>query len=185
MDIASLIAEKRGDRSYRTLAKACGGKPTHQRLQQLAGGVVKEWMEPDSIRGLARGLNVTPKVIVLSLAESMGLEVGASSRIDNYLPAGTDALTSKQLSAIGAIVGSMIQPEPDEEGDESWHGTPGPEDDDSPDERGVTPPAAPAPVNLDDLRETKQGDEGHLRRAARSRPGARPPDLGDDDTEGR
>lgn len=35
-----------------------------------------------------------------------------------------------------------------------------------------TPPAAPAaPVNLDDLRETKQGDTAHLRRAARRRPG--------------
>lgn len=43
-----------------------------------------------------------------------------------------------------------------------------------------TPPAAPpTPISLDDLRETKAGDSGHLRRAARRRSGTKRPDPHD------
>jgi hypothetical protein len=76
-------------------------------------------------------------------------------------------------------------------GERGWSATGSSEDDDNPDDGGVAssggpgPETPPAPVSLDDLRETKAGDSGHLRRAARSRTGTKPPDLDDGDIEGR
>lgn len=114
MDLAQLIQTHKGG-SYRDLSERCGGSPSHQRIQQLASGAVKEWMEPDNIRSLARGLGVSERTVVLALAESMGLQVAGDSRISNYLPADTDSLTSRQMQALGNLVRSIT--DPDEEGD--------------------------------------------------------------------
>jgi len=114
MDIAELIAANKRGRSYRTLATDCGGRPTHGRIQQLATGTA-EWMEPDNIRGLATGLGVSERAVVLALAESLGLRVEASHRLELYLPGDTSSLTPKQLSAIGELVRSMVEPGTSEE----------------------------------------------------------------------
>lgn len=61
--------------SYVELAKACGGKPTAARLQQYVTGSLKNFPDPESILGLAKGTRSTPKEIILASARSLGLEV--------------------------------------------------------------------------------------------------------------
>ena len=117
MDLARLIEANKRGRSYRKLADDCGGKPTHQRLQQLGSGAVKEWMEPDNISGLARGLSVTERAVVLALAESMGLSVGSHEMLEMHLPSNTDRLRPDQLAALGALVRSMLPTTQEDETD--------------------------------------------------------------------
>lgn len=61
--------------SYAELAKACEGKPTAARLQQYVTGVLKNFPDPESILGLAKGTGNSPKEIVLASARSLGLNI--------------------------------------------------------------------------------------------------------------
>ena len=74
--LASLINRRRGARTYVELSKDCGGKPTHKALQQMVTRQLKNFPDPDTIRGLARGLNVLESDVVDVCAREVGLRVG-------------------------------------------------------------------------------------------------------------
>ncbi|WP_024817050.1 hypothetical protein [Arthrobacter sp. 31Y] len=74
--LASLITRRRGARTYVELSRDCGGKPTHKALQQMVTRKLKNFPDPDTIRGLARGLNVLESDVVDVCAREVGLRVG-------------------------------------------------------------------------------------------------------------
>lgn len=97
--------------TYAELERACGNKPTAARLQQMAtSDTLREFPDPDSVRGLARGLRKTELSIVLAAAESLGLDVRTQSKLTDLLPPESDALTDVQIAAVQQVVWSMLHP---------------------------------------------------------------------------
>lgn len=74
-DLAGLIAGAKGDRSYDQISRACGGKPTPERLHQLATSPIKNFPGPDTIAALARGLDRSVTDVVAAASRSLGLDV--------------------------------------------------------------------------------------------------------------
>jgi hypothetical protein len=74
--LRQLISARRGERNNVELSRDCGGMPTQSRLQQLANNPIKTFPDPDTIRGLARGLNVTVEQVVASCAADLNLPMG-------------------------------------------------------------------------------------------------------------
>ncbi|QTJ65019.1 hypothetical protein HYG77_04990 [Rhodococcus sp. ZPP] len=75
LNLAALIADRKGTRSYDRLAEDCGGTPSSGRLHQMATRPLKNFPDPDSIRGMANGLGVTVTDIVMAAARSLDLPV--------------------------------------------------------------------------------------------------------------
>lgn len=73
--LRELILNRKGTRSFDDLSKACGGSPTGKRLHQLVSRPMKNFPDPDTIKGLARGLNVSQTEVLLAAARSLGLRV--------------------------------------------------------------------------------------------------------------
>ena len=71
-----LINERRGDRSNLQLSRDSGGIPTQSRWQQIANKPIKLFPDPDTIRGIARGLNVTVEQVIAACAEDLELPMG-------------------------------------------------------------------------------------------------------------
>lgn len=82
--IQQLVANKKGDRSFARLSADCGGRPTGPALQKLTSSPLKSFPDPDTIRGLSRGLNLPIRQIVEACARSVGLDISAES--DDVLP---------------------------------------------------------------------------------------------------
>lgn len=78
-DLAGLIATAKGDRSYDQISRACGGKPTPERLHQLATQPIKNFPGPDTIAALARGLDRSVTDVVAAASRSLGLDVQLGS----------------------------------------------------------------------------------------------------------
>lgn len=89
-DLQRLMAEKRGDRSWRALARDCGGVPSDRTLNRFALHPLKDFPSKDTIEGLARGLGVSVTRLVLVCASSLGYRVQAEDDTVLVLPgAGT------------------------------------------------------------------------------------------------
>lgn len=115
--LAELIAEKRGNFSYRELEVRSGGVITHQRWQQLGtGSRVKEFSEPTTLKAMARALDVDEVLIVLAMAKSIGINVesgaGGRSILAQMLPRSTHRLTVAQRNAVANLVRAITEPEP-------------------------------------------------------------------------
>lgn len=78
-DLAGLIADAKGSRSYDQISRACGGKPTPERLHQLATQPIKNFPGPDTITALARGLDRSVTDVVAAASRSLGLDVQLGS----------------------------------------------------------------------------------------------------------
>lgn len=74
--LRALIASRRGDRNNLELSRDCGGIPTQSRLQQMTAKPIKVFPDPDTLRGLARGLNVTVEQVVSACAADLDLPMG-------------------------------------------------------------------------------------------------------------
>lgn len=108
MNLNELIAVHKSGRSYEELARDCGGGITSQRLQQIATTTPKAFPSADTIRGLARGLRVSESVVVLAVAESLGLDVArAVPRLVELLPASALSITDRQAAAIAEVIRSF------------------------------------------------------------------------------
>lgn len=93
-DVAWLIATLRGERSYARISQDAGGTPSAPRIQQLASAPFKNAMDPPSVVGLARALDVTQRTLWLANGRSLGLDVGpAESPFLSLMPARTDRLS--------------------------------------------------------------------------------------------
>lgn len=74
--LRTLIRTMRGDRNNIEISRDCGGYPTSSRIQQIATAPIKLFPDPDTIRGLARGLNVTVAEVLGACASDLGLRMG-------------------------------------------------------------------------------------------------------------
>jgi len=75
--LRSLILKGRGDRNNAELSRDCGGNPKQSRIQQITSAPIKVFPDPDTIRGLARGLNVTIEQVISACAADLDLPMGS------------------------------------------------------------------------------------------------------------
>lgn len=148
-DLATLIADAKGDRSYDQISRAAGGAPTPERLQQLATGPIKAFPSPDTIRALARGLNVPTTEVVAAISRSLGLDVHLGGDPGALVLADANSLPDSARQALRLVAAEMLQlhqaVNPAEERD--GHGDAAPTTERAP----ATPAsaAAPAPSAVD------------------------------------
>ena len=76
--LPELILNHKGTRSFDDLSRACGGSPSGKRLHQMVSRPMRSFPDPDTIKGLARGLNVSQMDVLLAAARSLGLRVSDS-----------------------------------------------------------------------------------------------------------
>lgn len=111
MNLRDLVRTQKGGRTFTQLSADCGGYPSDKRLQQLATSVQKNFVDPKTIKALARGLRVTEVAVVLAAAEDLGLDVErATPKVLDYMPPGVNELGEDQLFAIGNMIRSFIPP---------------------------------------------------------------------------
>jgi hypothetical protein len=103
-DLARLILDAKGDRSYERMSADCGGLPTDKRLQQMATTALKAFPDVATIRGLARGTGTTETTVVLAAARSLGLRVHSGEDPDALIIGGAGDLRPDQKDTIRALV---------------------------------------------------------------------------------
>jgi len=94
--LRSLIRNLRGDRNNIELSRDCGGTPTASRMQQLSTTPIKLFPDPDTIKGLARGLNVSVGEVVAACAKDIGLNMGTPDESALMLAGARDLPDSSQ-----------------------------------------------------------------------------------------
>jgi hypothetical protein len=104
--LARLIAQRKGDRSFKRLSIDCGGIPTANRLQQMATKDINAFPDPETIRGMSLGLGTTITEVTLAIARSLGLNV-ASGEPDALTLAGAGALPVEAQEAIITVSREM------------------------------------------------------------------------------
>lgn len=109
MDLGELISLHKGDRSYATLERDCGGAPRAARLQQLATAPLKNFPDPPTIQALARGLRVSERAVVLAAASSLGLSVGDVNVLVDRLPDGARDLSEDQIATVVDMVRRLVE----------------------------------------------------------------------------
>ena len=92
-DLAQILADAKACNrySYESFSFACGGTPSGKRLFQLINEPLKNFPDPDTIRGLAIGTRLTSQQIVLATARSLGLAPASHDRVA-YVAPGLDRL---------------------------------------------------------------------------------------------
>jgi len=104
--LARLIAQRKGDRSFKRLSTDCGGTPTANRLQQMATKDISAFPDPETIRGIAMGLGTTITDVTLAVARSLGLNV-SSAEPDALIVAGAGALPAEAQEIILGVSREM------------------------------------------------------------------------------
>lgn len=94
--LQSLIRNLRGDRNNVELSRDCGGIPTQSRLQQISTSPIRLFPDPETILGLARGLNVTVGEVVGACAKDLGLNMGGPDESALVLAGARDLPDSAQ-----------------------------------------------------------------------------------------
>ena len=84
--LAELILDKKGDRSYAKLSRDCGGVPTDRRLNSLVHAPMRSFPDVETIKGLAIGLQVAVRDVLLAAARSLDLKIGADDPGSLVLP---------------------------------------------------------------------------------------------------
>lgn len=107
-DLAGLIAGAKGDRSYDQISRACGGKPTPERLHQLATQPIKNFPGPDTIAALARGLDRSVTDVVAAASRSLGLDVQLGSDAMSLTLATAGRLPAAAQEAIREVTRQML-----------------------------------------------------------------------------
>lgn len=106
-NLATLILNAKGDRSYARLSADCGGNPTKERLQQLATGRLKTFPDSATLEGVARGTSRTLTAVVLAAARSLGLKVHNAEDPTALIIGGAGDLRPDQQAALQALVRSF------------------------------------------------------------------------------
>lgn len=107
--LAGLIADRKGTRSYDRLSDDCGGTPSSGRLHQMATKPLKNFPDPESIRGMARGLGVTVTDIVMASARSLELPVYTGNDPSALSIGGAGALDDSAKEALAAVAREFIR----------------------------------------------------------------------------
>ena len=132
LPLHELIRARMEDRgwSYGQLEHRSDGKLTKGRWQQLGTqSRMSRFPEPETLRLMARVLELDETTVVLSAAESLGLDVRRRGPVlAQLLPAGTDRLSERFRDAFLALIRAAVA--------ESW-------------ERDTNAPEAAADVTLE------------------------------------
>jgi hypothetical protein len=75
--IQNLILNNKGDRSYEELARDCGYDVKSRALHAVTTKPTRGFADPNTIRGLSRGLNVPTMDVVRAYAISLDLPVAS------------------------------------------------------------------------------------------------------------
>jgi hypothetical protein len=105
--IERLIIDSKGARSMSQFARDCGGNPSDKRLHQMISTPMKNFPDPETIRGLARGANVSITQVVLACAKSVGLPVGEGEPGDLTI-AGARDLPAQAQEVIVSVGREML-----------------------------------------------------------------------------
>lgn len=114
MNLSELILAAKGDEAragmtWNELSRRCGGKPAPKAIQKLALEPRKNFPDPDTIEGLARGLGVTQMTVIMAAAESLGLQAKKEeSSLLALMPTGTDKLTPEKTTLLLSIVRDAV-----------------------------------------------------------------------------
>lgn len=108
-DLATLIAARKGTRSYDRLSADCGGVPTAARLHQLATKPLKNFPDVTTVRGLAAGLGSTATEIVAASAVSVGLELHFGHDPSALVLGGAADLPDSARESISSVVREMMK----------------------------------------------------------------------------
>jgi hypothetical protein len=112
LPLHELIRARMDDRgwSYGQLEHRSKGALTKGRWQQLGTQVrMKSFPEPDTIRVVARVLELDEQTILLAVGESLGLEVSRRGpMLAQLLPAGTDQLSEQFQDAFLAVLRAAV-----------------------------------------------------------------------------
>ena len=107
--LAELIAEHRRGRDNKQLEAAAGGQPTDQGWWDLRKGTRRSAFPlPETLRGVARALDVSVELVILAAGETLGLRAEQQSelakQLTRQLPASSGQLTEGQVFAIRVMV---------------------------------------------------------------------------------
>ncbi|MBG6085861.1 hypothetical protein [Zhihengliuella flava] len=105
-----LIQERRGNRSYESLSRDCGGTPAKPNLVRLATDEYKSFPRPDAMIGLAKGLKVRVQDIVVASAISCGIQLpkGLAGSSDDLVIPGAGKLPDESRSMLEELAGNML-----------------------------------------------------------------------------
>lgn len=103
-DLADLIGQTKGDRSYAKLAQESGDVVIRQRWYQLATSPLKEFPEPPTIEAIARGLGVSVTDVVIACSRSVGLQVRDAGTFAGLDLAG---VPDEQAEAVRRLVSTL------------------------------------------------------------------------------
>ncbi|ALQ31223.1 hypothetical protein AA310_05800 [Arthrobacter sp. YC-RL1] len=73
MDLHTLIETHKDGRSYQALADSSNGAISQKAFQAIATREIKAFPNAETIKGIARALNVQERRVISALAESLGL----------------------------------------------------------------------------------------------------------------
>lgn len=107
--LAGLIADRKGTRSYDRLSDDCGGTPSSGRLHQMATKPLKNFPDPESIRGMAQGLGVTVTDIVMASARSLELPVYTGNDPSALSIGGAGELDDSSKEALSTVAREFIR----------------------------------------------------------------------------
>ncbi|WP_432794458.1 hypothetical protein [Rhodococcus ruber] len=107
--LAGLIADRKGTRSYDRLSDDCGGTPSSGRLHQMATKPLKNFPDPESIRGMAQGLGVTVTDIVMASARSLELPVYTGNDPSALSIGGAGDLDDSSKEALATVAREFIR----------------------------------------------------------------------------
>jgi hypothetical protein len=112
LPLHELIRARMDDRgwSYGQLEHRSDGQLTKGRWQQLGTQTrMKSFPEPDTLRLIARVLEFDETTVVLSAAESLGLDVRRrGSLFAQLMPAGTDLLSDRVRDALLSLIRAAV-----------------------------------------------------------------------------
>lgn len=110
-NLADLIRERKGDRSFEDISRDSGGYPNKPRIQQLAGGrEVRTFPEGDTLLGLSRGLSVPLSEIVAAAARTIGLPIPPSDP-HTLVIAGAGDLSDERKNILFNLARQMMRDE--------------------------------------------------------------------------
>ncbi|WP_139194702.1 hypothetical protein [Arthrobacter sp. UCD-GKA] len=93
--------------SYESLSRNCGGKPSAQRLQQYVTTDLKNFPDPDTIRGIQRGTGHSAQTMIHAAARSLGLAV-ADTDPDSLVVAGVATLSPTSIESLKTIARELV-----------------------------------------------------------------------------
>lgn len=110
--LAALIAEMKGDQSFRELkdrAASLGALSTLSSWQQWASPDFERKLLPDpvTVRAFARGLGVSETDVLLAAARQVGLDVGEGNRTDLILP-GAGHLPPEDRNVLASLAAVLV-----------------------------------------------------------------------------